>query len=84
MNKVAFSIFNINIYWYSLFILLGVIVAYFLITYESRKHNLSKNTISDLIFYTIIVGVIGARIYYVLFNLDYYINNPNDILTIVF
>ena len=82
MNRVAFNIFNINIYWYSLFILFGVIIAYFLIINESKKHNLSKNEISDLIFYTLIVGVIGARIYYVLFNLDYYSSNIVEILKI--
>ena len=80
MSRVAFSIFNINIYWYSIFILTGVIIAYFLIVKESIKHNLNKNMISDLIFYCIIIGIIGARVYYVIFNLDYYISNPEEIL----
>ncbi len=82
MNRVAFTIFNINIYWYSLCILFGVIVAYFLITKEARKHNINKEVISDLIFYTLIIGIIGARFYYVIFNLNYYINNPGEILKI--
>ncbi|MBP3635343.1 MAG: prolipoprotein diacylglyceryl transferase [Bacilli bacterium] len=82
MNRVAFSIFNINIYWYSLCILVGVIAAYFLITNESKKHNINKDTINDLIFYTLIMGIIGARIYYVLFNLDYYTQNPSEILKV--
>lgn len=82
MNRVAFTIFNINIYWYSLCILLGVIIAYFLITKEAKKHNINKETISDLIFYTLILGIIGARIYYIIFNLDYYISNPGEILKV--
>ena len=82
MNRVALNIFNINIYWYSIFILLGVIVAYFLITTESKKHNIDKNFINNLIFYTLIIGILGARIYYVIFNLNYYLSNILEILKI--
>lgn len=82
MNRVAFSVFNINIYWYSLFILLGVVISYTLINKESKKHKIDSNTILDLIFYTIMVGIIGARLYYVIFNLDYYINNLSEIIRV--
>ena len=82
MDRVAFSIFNINIYWYSICILLGMIVASILIINESKKHNLNKNIISDLIFYTVIIGIIGARLYYVIFNLNYYLNNPVEIVEV--
>ena len=82
MSRVAFKIFNINIYWYSICILIGVILAYILITKESKKHNIDNDIISDLIFYTLIVGILGARIYYVIFNLDYYMQNPIDIIKI--
>ena len=38
--------------------------------------------ISDLIFYTLIIGILGARVYYCVFNLDYYLANPSEILKI--
>ena len=82
MSRVAFKILNFNIYWYSIFILLGVISAYFLIINESKKHNINKNDMTDIIFYTLIVVIIGARIYYVIFNLYYYIYNPSEILKV--
>ena len=82
MSRVAFTIFNINIYWYSLFILCGVIVAYLLITKESKKHTLNNDVINNLIFYTIIIGILGARIYYIIFNLDYYLLNPIEMLKV--
>ena len=82
MSRVAFRIFNFNIYWYSICILIGVMLAYFLIIKESKKHGLNKNLMSDLIFYTLIIGITGARIYYVIFNLNYYISNPLEILKI--
>ena len=82
MNRVAFNIFGFNVYYYSLCILLGVIVAYILITREGKKQGLPKEFISDLIFYTLIIGTLGARVYYCLFNLDYYLANPSEILKI--
>lgn len=72
MNRVAFSIFNIDIYWYSLCILFGIIVSYYIISKESIKLNINQNFISNIFFYTIVIGIFGARIYYVIFNLDYY------------
>lgn len=82
MSRVAFNIFGFNIYWYSLCILVGMIVAYILISKESKKHKIDKDTLSDLIFYTIIVSLIGARLYYVIFNLDYYLSNPLEIFEV--
>lgn len=82
MNRVAFSIFGINIYFYSLFILAGIIIGYILIIREAKKHGIDNKLISDFIFYTLLVGILGARIYYVIFNLNYYIDNPIDILKI--
>lgn len=80
MNRVAFSIIGIDIYWYSIFILLGVFISYYLITKESKKLNINQNFISNLIFYGIIIGILGARLYYVLFNLPYYLKYPSQIL----
>lgn len=82
MNRVAFNIFGFNVYYYSLCILLGVIVAYILITREGKKKELTKEFTSDLIFYTLIIGILGARVYYCVFNLDYYLANPSEILKI--
>lgn len=82
MNRVALDLGIIQIYWYSIFILLGVLAAIFIIYKEMKKQGLSKDTILDMSFYSIVIGIIGARIYYVIFNLDYYLTNPIEILEI--
>ena len=81
MNN-SFSILGINITYYALCILLGVIVAYFIITKLSKKHNINSRYMDDIIFYGLLSGIIGARLYYVLFNLDYYLNNINEIVMV--
>ena len=58
---------RINIYFYSLCILCGIILAYFVITKEAKRQGIRKDKIVDLMFYCIIFGIIGARIYYCIF-----------------
>jgi len=82
MNPILIEIGNIKIYWYSVMILLGVLTGSYLVLRESKRFNISKTKISDMIFYTIIFGIIGARLYYVIFNFAYYINNPIDIIKV--
>lgn len=82
MDRVALDLGIIQIYWYSLFILFGILFACMVIYRESKKRNISEDFIINLAFNSIIVGIIGARAYYVLFNLDYYMSNPVEILQI--
>lgn len=82
MNPILIQIGNFRIYWYSVMILLGVLFGCYIVIKESKKFNISKEKISDMLFYTVIFGIIGARLYYVIFNLDYYINNPIDIIKV--
>jgi phosphatidylglycerol:prolipoprotein diacylglycerol transferase len=78
----SFSLFGITIHFYSLCILLVIILAYVIITKEATKRGIDKNTMSDIIFYGLLCGIVGARLYYVIFNLDYYMSNPGDIIKV--
>lgn len=80
MNPILIKIGPIEIRWYSLCILLGVILAYYLISRESKKYKLPKDFMFNLTFYTVIFGLLGARIYYVIFNWYLYSHNPLSIL----
>ncbi len=82
MNPVALKLGNLTVTWYAIFILSGIMVAYILINKESKKYNISSSFVSNLIFWCVIFGIIGARIYYVLFNLDYYMQDPIEIIKI--
>ena len=82
MSRVAISIGNFSIYWYSIFVLLAMLVAIILILRESKKQKIEENIIINYLFFGLIIGILGARIYYVLFNLNYYSNNPLEIFAI--
>ncbi len=75
MNPEIFSIGNFSLRWYSVMIFIGIVVAYFLANKESKKFELPKDFIFDLAFWVIIFGIIGARLYYVIFNFSFYSNN---------
>lgn len=82
MNRTILSVGSFHIYWYSVLIALGIIIGLYLLIKEAQKQNISKDIIIDIAFYTIIWGIIGARIYYVLFNIKPYLSNPLSILYI--
>lgn len=81
MNNVFISLGPITIYWYSVLILTGVLTAIYVALKESKKENM-HDFINELITYVIVAGIIGARLYYVIFNFSLYKNNLIDIFKI--
>lgn len=82
IDPEAFNIGGWSVRWYGLIIGLGIVVAYFLFNREGKRKGIDENTTLDLIFWTVMIGFIGARLYYVLFRLDYYLANPGQIIQI--
>ena len=82
MNQVALDLGVIKIYWYSIFIFLGMLVAFILIYREAKKRGIKEDFLVNLAFSAVIIGIIGARLYYVIFNLPYYLDRPLEILQI--
>lgn len=82
MNPYLIDLGLFQISWYSLFILLGLFAGGTLLLWESRKFNINEEFLSNLIFWTAIFGIIGARLYFVTFNWDYYGSNMSEIVKI--
>ena len=79
MNRVALDLGFIEIYWYSLTMLSGVLFGCLYGYLEVKRLKIDKEYFFNMIFYTILFAFLGARIYYVLFNLDYYLYNLAEI-----
>lgn len=79
MDRILISIGPFSISWYAFFITLGVLIASALIIKEAKKFNIQKDFVINLIFWCIIIGFLGARLYYVIFNWDYYSVNLSEI-----
>ena len=79
MSKYIISIGNFNIRWYSVLLLIAVVVGFLLLAKEGRKYNYNIDFLFNMFFWMIIFGFIGARAYYVIFNFDLY---KNDLISI--
>lgn len=82
MNPILIEIGPISIYWYSIIILLAILVGSYIFFKAAKKKGYDEEFLTNLIFYGTIFGILGARIYYVIFNLGYYLQNPLEIIAI--
>lgn len=82
MNPIAIDLGFIQIYWYSITMLLAILTGSYIMLRETKKEHIDEEFTINLIFYGIILGIIGARLYYVLFNLSYYMQYPLEIIEI--
>lgn len=82
MDRVALDFGFIQIYWYSIFMFLGILAACIVIFKEAKRKDINEDFLVNLAFNTIIFGIIGARLYYVAFNLQYYLVHPIEMFEI--
>ena len=82
MSPTFIAIGSLQIQWYSILLLIAFLIGFIIVFKAREKIGLTKNEITDLMFYLVIVCIIGARLYYVLFNFDYYLTYPLDIIKV--
>lgn len=82
MNPVIFTIGGFSLRWYSVCIFVGIVLAYIIASKESKKFDLPKDFLFDLAFWLIIIGIVGARLYYVLFNFKLFKNDLWEIFRV--
>ena len=83
VSSVAFEIFGLEIAWYALIITAGMIAAVTYVVISSRKMGMTLDDVIDYALFTIPIGIVGARLYYVLTTLDLYkYNSFIDIINI--
>ncbi|OGE82134.1 MAG: prolipoprotein diacylglyceryl transferase [Candidatus Doudnabacteria bacterium RIFCSPLOWO2_01_FULL_44_21] len=72
----------LSIRWYGLILAASILTGYFIIRKNSWKFGISAKDIDDFAFWLVIVAVVGARIYFVLFNWAYFSQNLAEIYKI--
>lgn len=82
-SKTFLSIGSLNIQWYAVLIISGAILAYLISRSNTRKMKYPDAIIDDLFIDILWIGILGARVWYVLFSdLSYYLANPVKIIAI--
>ncbi len=78
----SFSLFGRSIYFYGVIIALGFLLGITYCAKRSARFGIREDDLYDLVLWLIPLSILGARLYFVLFKLDYYIANPGEILAI--
>ncbi|MFU0824932.1 prolipoprotein diacylglyceryl transferase [Clostridium bovifaecis] len=82
MDPVAFTLFGLPIRWYGILISIGIMVAYFIGSKQSKIHDVDFDKVTDIFIVALPVSILCARLYYVMFEWPYYSANPSEILNI--
>jgi len=83
IDPVMIRFFSLKIRWYGFFIVLSLLISLFILNQLLKsEESLDFEFFLDYIIIAFPLGVLAARLYYVIFNLDYYLNNPIKIMAI--
>lgn len=82
INRVAANIFGKDIYWYGIIICIGFVLAALYVNARVKEFGATSDNLMDCLIICVPVGIICARIYYVIFEWDYYSQHPNEIIAV--
>lgn len=83
LMPVAFSIFGFEVMWYGIIIASAVLFGFAYIYNMADSFKINKDQILNIAALTVVISIIGARVYYILFYPgDFYIKNPMNIFYI--
>ncbi len=76
IDAIAFQIGSFTVTWYSLVITTGILLAVLYVWFRFKEAGLSSDDLIDFALFVVPSGIVGARLYYVLFEIDHYIDDP--------
>jgi phosphatidylglycerol:prolipoprotein diacylglycerol transferase len=80
MHSILFKLGPLTIYTYGFFVFLGVLSGYFVALNQAKKKGIDRNTFGNILFWTIILGFIGARLLYIIVERDNLMIDPLGII----
>ncbi len=82
INRIALSIGDIRIYWYAILMTSAFVISLLIYKLKNGKFEIKFSDILDLALLVIPISIVSARLYYILFNLEYYVENPTQIFNL--
>ena len=79
LDPVIFRLGSLEIRWYGVLITTGIVVGFALLARRAKREGFDTNDIWMAMIWTVIGGLLGARIVHILDNLSYYIANPREL-----
>lgn len=78
----SFTLFGRSIYFYGVIIAVGFLLGITYCAKNARRFGLREDDVYDLVIWLIPLSILGARLYFVAFKLDYYLAHPGEIAAI--
>ena len=78
----SFSLFGRDIYLYGVMVAMAFLVGILLCARFAPKFGISTENFYDLVLWVIPLSILGARLYFVIFQADYYLSHPAEILAV--
>lgn len=72
IDRVAFTVLGHPVYWYGIIIATGFLLAVIFCYRRAPRFGIRPDDLIDLLFFAVPLGIIGARLYYIIFYLDLY------------
>ncbi|MDD4352472.1 MAG: prolipoprotein diacylglyceryl transferase [Candidatus Gracilibacteria bacterium] len=82
INPIAFQLGSLQVRWYGILIALGALLGTWIAARAAQQLKLKAELIYDFLLYGGIGGIVCARLYYVVFNWSYFVENPQKIIAI--
>jgi phosphatidylglycerol---prolipoprotein diacylglyceryl transferase len=82
IDPLAIAFGPLQVHWYGVIIGLAIILALYIAVRETEKRGLDKDVFMDLMLWAIPIAILSARLYYVIFEWNYYSQNPGEIIAI--
>ncbi len=82
LNPIAFSLGPIHVHWYGIIIGTGAVIGLLLAIQEGKRFGLNPDFFMDLLLIGAPSAIVGARIYYVAFEWNTYMQHPSEIYKI--
>ena len=82
VNRTAFSVFGIDVYWYGIIIATSLVIAFIYASYAIKKENIDQNDFLNMFLIAVPCAIIGARLYYCIFNFAEYKDNLLEVFNL--
>ncbi|OYD08129.1 prolipoprotein diacylglyceryl transferase [Paludifilum halophilum] len=82
IDPVAISLGPLQIHWYGIIMGSAALIGLWIAILEGKRHGLDSELFLDMMIWVIPAAILGARLYYVFFEWDYYLQNPGDIVAV--
>lgn len=82
MNLIVFLIGGFDVRWYGILIVIGMVIGMLMVSYNCKWREVDYDNLLNIVFFFILIGIIGVRLYYVVFEFENYKNNIMEVFNI--